>query len=74
VFPQPQIKARAVVDPGAFEVANRIHDLPFLVTVTGETMNGDQLKPRVYQIAAPSEPQAAFQGIRRYEHEMGRPN
>lgn len=73
MLPQP-IKAQAVVDPGAFEVADRVRDLPFLVTVTGETMSGDPLETRKYEIAAADEPTAAFAGIRRYEREMGRVN
>ena len=74
MFPQPSIRAQAVVDPGAFEVADRVNDLPFVVTVNGWTLNGDALAGRTYEIAAIDEPHAAFAGIKRYVGEMDRVN
>ena len=71
---QPRILAQAVVDPGAFEVADRIRDQPFLVTVTGQLETGDALPDRVYEIADVDEPKAAFAGIARYIAEMQRVN
>jgi hypothetical protein len=70
----PQVLAQATVDPGAFEVADRIHDEPFLVTVRGHLETGDPLDDRVYEIAAVSESAAAWIGLRRYEAEMQRVN
>jgi hypothetical protein len=71
----PPVKAQAVVDPGCFEVADRIRDQPFLVTVTGELwQGGEKLKPRTYEIAAPSEGEAAWIGLDRYCREMVRVN
>lgn len=72
-FPQ-RIKAQAIVDPGAFDVVNRIRDQPFLVTVMGEMEGGDALENRVYEIAAEDEAHAAFAGIERYITEMDRVN
>lgn len=75
MFPQSRIQAQATVDPGAFEVADRVNDLPFLVHVSGQLFgSADQLEPRDYQIAAVDEPHAAFAGIERYLAEMERPN
>ena len=74
MFPQPDIRAQASVDPGAFEVADRVRDLPFVVTVTGSLVTGDPLPDRRYEIAAVDEPTAAFEGINRYLGEMRRAN
>ena len=64
MYPQPRIKADAIVDPGSFEVADRVNDLPFLVTVRGELFEtGDKLEDRVYEIAAVDESHAAFAGL-----------
>lgn len=71
---QPRVLAQAIVDPGAFEVADRIHEQPFLVSVSGRLEGGDKLPDRRYEIAAVDEPHAAFAGIRRYVIEMERPN
>ena len=74
-LPQTRILAQAIVDPGAFAVADRIHDLPFVVTVDGMLRgSGDQLPRRVYEIAAIDEPHAAFAGIERYVAEQERLN
>lgn len=70
----PRILAQAVVDPGGFEVADRVHDQPFIVTVRGQLQGGDELADRVYEIAAVDEPHAAFAGIERYVAEMERVN
>jgi hypothetical protein len=71
---QPRILAQATADPGAFEVADRIRDQPFLVHVTGQLETGDPLPDRDYEIAAFDEPHAAFAGIERYVAEMARLN
>lgn len=71
---QPRIESQAVVDPGAFEVADRIHEQAFIVTVTGHLEGGDPLPDRVYEIADIDEPHAAFEGLARYEREMWRMN
>lgn len=70
----PQVLARATVDPGRFEVADRIRDQPFLVHVTGHLDTGDLLKDRTYEIAAPTEGQAAWEGIGRFVAENQRLN
>lgn len=72
--PQPRILAQAVVDPGAFEVADRIHEQPFIVTVDGQLEGGDKLPRCIYEIAAVDEPHAAWDGINRYVAEQSRVN
>lgn len=71
---QPRVLAQATVDVGAFPILDRIRDQAFLVTVHGMLDTGDPLPDRIYEIAAASEPAAAFEGISRYEIEMQRPN
>jgi hypothetical protein len=71
---QPRVLAQATVDPGVFEVADRINDLPFVVHVTGQLEGGDPLPDRDYEIADIDMPHAAFAGLARYEHEMRRVN
>lgn len=74
MFPQPRINAQATVDPGAFEVADRINEQPFVVHVTGFLDGGDPLPNRDYEITADCESRAAWEGIGRYVHEMERLN
>lgn len=69
-----RVLAQAYVDPGGFEVADRVRDQPFLVTVHGMLEGGDPLPDRTYEIADVDEPHAAFAGIERYVHEMERVN
>jgi len=70
----PRILAQAICDPGNFKVADRVNDQPFLVHVTGQLDGGDALPKRDYEIAAPSECDAAQTGLSRYIDEMVRLN
>lgn len=70
----PRVLAQATVDPGAFEVIDRVRDQAFIVNVTGMLEGGDPLPKRVYEIADIDEPHAAFAGIERYVAEMQRVN
>lgn len=69
-----RVLAQATVDPGSFEVADRVRDQAFLVHVTGMLEGGDVLKDKTYEIAAIDEPHAAFAGIERYVAENQRLN
>jgi hypothetical protein len=69
-----RVYAQAVVDAGAFEVTDRVHDQPFLVTVNGHLDGGDRLKQRCYEIAAPNEGVAAMTAIERFVAENERLN
>jgi hypothetical protein len=70
----PRVLAQATVDPGSFEVADRVRDQPFVVHVRGMLEGGDVLHPKDYEIAAIDEPHAAFEGIERYVAENQRLN
>jgi len=74
VYPQPRVLAQAIVDPGAFEVADRVNLQAFLVTVRGHLETGDLLAPAVYEIAAENEDVAARAGLHRYVAEQSRVN
>jgi hypothetical protein len=70
----PHVKANAIVDPGNFTVTAAGY-APYQVTCWGELFQGgDPLPRKVYKIAARSDDEAAFEGLRRYEQEMRRPN
>jgi hypothetical protein len=70
----PHVKAWAIVDPGNFTVVTPDY-APYQVTCWGELfLGGDALPRRIYQIAARTDDEAGFEGLRRYEAEMRRPN
>jgi len=70
----PQVKANAIVDVGDFVVSTPGY-APYQVTCWGELFQGGEKLPRkVYQIAARSDDEAAFEGLRHYEREMRRAN
>ena len=74
MIPQ-RVQAQAVVDVGAFEVADRINHVPFVVTCSGELApGGDPLPSRIYEIAAVDDTTAAFTCLDRYVIEMERLN
>ena len=66
----PRILAQAIVDPGRFEIADRVNNLAFIVTVDGRLYGGDRLPRRKYDIEAPDEDHAAHAGLERYVAEM----